>query len=75
MKKLRFQFLSLLPETAHNGWSRDVMMMQIGNGYINAKGHAINNFDNVLPPPQSDLARYILRSLQFQFFGDNGFAK
>ena len=32
-------------ETAHNGWSRDVMLMQIENGYINAKGHAINNFD------------------------------
>ena len=57
-------------ETAHNGWSRDVMMMQIDSGYINAKGHAINNFDNVLPPPQSDLARYIFKDpYNFSFLG------
>lgn len=59
-----------ITETAHNGWSRDVMMMQINNGYINAKGHAINNFDNVLPPPQSDLARYIFKDpYNFSFLG------
>ena len=59
-----------ITETAHNGWSRDVMMMQIDNGYINAKGHAINNFDNVLPPPQSDLARYIFKDpYNFSFLG------
>ena len=57
-------------ETAHNGWSRDVMLMQIDNGYINAKGHAINNFDNVLPSPQSDLARYIFKDpYNFSFLG------
>ena len=57
-------------ETAHNGWSRDVMLMQIENGYINAKGHAINNFDNVLPPPQSDLARCIFKDpYNFSFLG------
>ena len=59
-----------ITETAHIGWSRDVMMMQIDNGYINAKGHAINNFDNVLPPPQSDLARYIFKDpYNFSFLG------
>lgn len=59
-----------ITETAHNGWSRDVMMMQINNGYINAKGHAINNFDNVLPSPQSDLARYIFKDpYNFSFLG------
>ena len=59
-----------ITETAHNGWCRDVMMMQINNGYINAKGHAINNFDNVLPPPQSDLARYIFKDpYNFSFLG------
>ena len=46
------------------------MMMQIDSGYINAKGHAINNFDNVLPPPQSDLARYIFKDpYNFSFLG------
>ena len=59
-----------ITETAHNGWSRDVMMLQINNGYINAKGHAINNFDNVLPSPQSDLARYIFKDpYNFSFLG------
>ena len=59
-----------ITETAHNGWSRDVMMMQINNGYINAKGYAINNFDNVLPSPQSDLARYIFKDpYNFSFLG------
>lgn len=59
-----------ITETAHNGWSRDVMMMQINNGYINAKGHAINNFDNVLPSPRSDLARYIFKDpYNFSFLG------
>ena len=59
-----------ITETAHNGWSRDVMIMQINNGYINAKGHAINNFDNVLPSPQSDLARYIFKDpYNFSFLG------
>jgi predicted nuclease of restriction endonuclease-like (RecB) superfamily len=59
-----------ITETAHNGWSRDVMMMQINNGYINAKGHAINNFDNVLPSPQSNLARYIFKDpYNFSFLG------
>ena len=59
-----------LTETAQNGWSRDVMLLQIDNGYINAKGHAINNFEQTLPPPQSDLARYIFKDpYNFSFIG------
>jgi predicted nuclease of restriction endonuclease-like (RecB) superfamily len=46
-----------IAETARNGWSRDVMLLQISNGYMQAKGKAINNFDKTLPPAQSDLAR------------------
>ena len=57
-------------ETAQNGWSRDVMLMQIANGYIRAKGHAINNFELTLPPPQSDLAKYIFKDpYNFSFLG------
>jgi predicted nuclease of restriction endonuclease-like (RecB) superfamily len=57
-------------ETAQNGWSRDVMLMQIANGYIHAKGNAINNFDQTLPPLQSDLARYIFKDpYSFSFLG------
>ena len=36
-------------ETATNGWSRDVMLSQVANGYIRAKGNAITNFRNTLP--------------------------
>ena len=56
--------------TAHEGWSRDVMLMQIANGYIYAKGKAINNFDRALPPIQSDLARYTFKDpYNFSFLG------
>lgn len=59
-----------ITETAQNGWSRDVMLMQIANGYIHAKGRAINNFTQTLPPPQSDLARYIFKDpYNFSFLG------
>ena len=59
-----------ITETAQNGWSRDVMLLQIDNGYIYAKGHAINNFEQTLPPPQSDLARYIFKDpYNFSFIG------
>lgn len=59
-----------ITETAQNGWSRDVMLLQIGNGYIHAKGHTINNFEQTLPPLQSDLARYIFKDpYNFSFIG------
>lgn len=56
--------------TAQEGWSRDVMLAQIANGYINAKGRAINNFTFTLPPLQSDLARYTFKDpYNFSFLG------
>lgn len=59
-----------ITETAQNGWSRDVMLLQIGNGYIHAKGHTINNFEQTLPPLHSDLARYIFKDpYNFSFIG------
>ena len=59
-----------ITETAQNGWSCDLMLLQIDNGYIHAKGHAINNFEQTLPPPQSDLARYIFKDpYNFSFIG------
>ena len=59
-----------ITETAQNGWSRDVMLLQIDNGYIHAKGHAINNFEQTFPPLQSDLARYIFKDpYNFSFIG------
>ena len=59
-----------ITETAQKGWSRDVMLLQIDNGYIHAKGHAINNIEQTLPPLQSDLARYIFKDpYNFSFIG------
>lgn len=57
-------------ETASNGWSRDVMLLQVANGYIRAKGRSINNFKRTLPPPQSDLAKYVFKDpYNFSFIG------
>ena len=37
---------------------------------VYAKGHAINNFEQTLPPPQSDLAKYIFKDpYNFSFLG------
>lgn len=43
-------------ETAANGWSRDVMLLQVQSGLFERKGKAVNNFSKTLPPLQSDLA-------------------
>lgn len=57
-------------ETAANGWSRDVMLSQITNGYIKAKGNAITNFQDTLPAYQSDLAQYAFKDpYNFSFLG------
>lgn len=57
-------------ETAVNGWSRDVMLTQIANGYITAKGNAITNFQQTLPAYQSDLAQYAFKDpYNFSFLG------
>ncbi len=56
--------------TAQEGWSRDVMLMQIANNYINTKGKAINNFSETLPSIQSDLAKYTFKDpYNFSFLG------
>lgn len=57
-------------ETARNGWSRDVMKLQIDNDYIHTMGHAINNFSTTLPPAESDLARDSFKDpYKFSFLG------
>ena len=56
--------------TAQEGWSRDVMLLQIAHDYIHAKGNSINNFDKTLPPVESDLARYTFKDpYNFSFLG------
>ena len=43
------------------GWSRNIMVMQMELSLHKRQGHAISNFKDKLPSPQSDLAHYILK--------------
>ncbi len=57
-------------ETARNGWSRDTMLSQVANGYINALGKSVNNFNTTLPIYQSDLAKFAFKDpYNFSFIG------
>ncbi len=57
-------------ETASNGWSRDTMLLQVSNRYIESKGMGVNNFVKTLPAAQSDLARATFKDpYVFSFLG------
>lgn len=57
-------------QTALHGWSRNVLVHQIESGLHLRQGKALNNFDRVLPAPQSDLAREVLKDPYiFDFLG------
>jgi predicted nuclease of restriction endonuclease-like (RecB) superfamily len=44
-----------------NGWSRNVLVIQIESGLYRRQGRAITNFERRLPSPQSDLAQQLLK--------------
>ena len=44
-----------------HGWSRTVLTLQIESRLHQRSGKAITNFDQTLPPAQSDLAREVLK--------------
>lgn len=44
-----------------NGWSRDILVMQIESNLFERQGGAITNFERSLPAPQSDLARQLIK--------------
>ena len=46
-----------MTEASIQGWSRDIMMMQIEDGYHKKAVALPNNFDTTLPPIKSDLAK------------------
>lgn len=48
-------------QALENGWSRNVLVMQIESGLRQRTGVAITNFGQRLPRPQSDLARESLK--------------
>ena len=48
-------------KTIENGWSRNVLNMQIKTNLYARDGKSINNFSSTLPESQSDLAREIIK--------------
>ena len=50
-----------ITETSIQGWSRDIMMMQIEDEYYKKAVALPNNFDTTLPPVNSDLAKSVFK--------------
>jgi predicted nuclease of restriction endonuclease-like (RecB) superfamily len=48
-------------QTIQNGWSRNILVLQIESGLYRRKGKAITNFDRTLQTPQSVLAQQLLK--------------
>lgn len=48
-------------KTLENGWSRNVLQIQIESGLYQRQGTAITNFERTLPKPQSDLAQQLIK--------------
>jgi len=48
-------------QAIQNGWSRNVLVMQIESGLYRRQGKAITNFQATLPPLQSDLAQQLTK--------------
>ena len=44
-----------------NGWSRNVLVIQIEAGLYRRQGKALTNFKPTLPAPQSDLSQQLLK--------------
>ncbi len=57
-------------KTIENGWSRNVLVLQIEQQLYRRQGKAINNFSITLPPEQSDMAEQIFKDpYLFDFVG------
>jgi predicted nuclease of restriction endonuclease-like (RecB) superfamily len=50
-----------IQQTIENGWSRNILVMQIESGLYQRQGSAITNFERALPAPQSDLAQQLIK--------------
>ena len=48
-------------QTIENGWSRNILVLQIESNLYHRQGKAISNFRKTLPSPQSDLAHQTLK--------------
>jgi predicted nuclease of restriction endonuclease-like (RecB) superfamily len=59
-------------QSLENGWSRDILVMQIETGLFQRQGNAITNFDRILPSSQSDLAKQLIKDpYHFDFLSLN----
>ncbi|MCF7837363.1 MAG: DUF1016 N-terminal domain-containing protein [Candidatus Marinimicrobia bacterium] len=47
--------------TAENGWSREILELQIESGLHKRQGRAVNNFALTLPPADSDLTAQVFK--------------
>lgn len=55
-------------QTLQNGWSRNILNLQIEANLFQRQGKSINNFKNTLPETTSDLAQQLLKDpYQFDF--------
>jgi predicted nuclease of restriction endonuclease-like (RecB) superfamily len=55
-------------KTIDEGWSRNILSLQLGNNLYERQGKAIHNFKNTLPEVTSDLAGQLLKDpYQFDF--------
>lgn len=55
-------------QSIENGWSRDILALQIQHNLYERQGKSVNNFSQALPPPQSDLVRQVLKDpYNFEF--------
>ena len=60
-------------KTIENGWSRNVLNIQIKTNLYAREGKSLNNFALTLPAPQSDLARQIIKDpYNFEFLNIQG---
>ena len=61
-------------KTLENGWSRDVLTLQIDSNLFSRQGSAITNFDRTLPALDSDLAQQLVKdpyNFDFLTISDN----
>ncbi len=56
--------------TAENGWSREILELQIASGLYQRQGKSVNNFALSLPPADSDMAAQVFKDpYLFDFIG------
>jgi len=62
-----------IQKTIENGWSRNVLALQIDSDLYQRQGGATTNFERTLPKPQSDLAQQLIKdpyNFDFLTIGD-----